>query len=98
MEMFKKVIEIPYKLSLKMAEHIPKWLMEKYAKLWQKKKDNPFTLNDYLKILKDEKKIALVVLSRLRKHGWMKVEFDPKDTRRRIYTLIDPKKVIEKIH
>lgn len=70
---------------------IPSWLERRYNFLWEKYHDGNFRFEDAAKILKDkiqdnEDQIN-VFLSKLRKKGLLKVEFDPEDARKRIYKL-----------
>lgn len=71
---------------------LPKWIMKRYLILWNKFRNNEFTFeeaNSLLATLKkpDNKKIVALFLAELRKSGWLIVNFDPLDTRRRIYRL-----------
>lgn len=70
---------------------LPKWLEERHSKLWEKFGDSGFKIEDAVEFLgKDsgvEKEEITVVLSELRKAGWLRVELDPEDARKRIYQL-----------
>jgi len=70
---------------------IPSWLDKRYKVLWESCKGSPFRFEDAARILKeknyDEQEQVNVLLSELRKAGMLKVDFDPKDARKRIYTL-----------
>lgn len=79
-----------------MTSNLPKWIIERYAKLWQKFKHNPFYYEDALSVL-NEKNALSVILSELRKSGWVEVKLDAQDTRKRIYILKDPEKAIKEI-
>lgn len=79
-----------------MTKNIPTWVMQRYAKLWKKFKDTPFNYEKALGVLK-EKETMSVVLSELRKAGWLEVKLDPNDTRRRIYILKNPERAINEI-
>ena len=79
-----------------MAENIPKWVMQRYAKLWKKFKDKPFNFEDELSVLQEKETIS-VVLSELRKAKWLDVKLDPHDTRKRIYVLKSPEKAIKEV-
>lgn len=72
-----------------------KWLSRRYEILWEQFKENPFSFEDAVKILKykinDSADQINVILSKLRKNGLIDVKFDPKDARKRIYTLIKSK-------
>ena len=74
---------------------LPKWIMKHYSKLWYKFKDKQFThqqAEDLLKITNTS-----IVLSRLKKYGWLKLELDPEDSRRRLYKLKDPAEVVKEM-
>lgn len=79
-----------------MTKNIPTWIMQRYAKLWHKLKNSPFNYEKALEILK-EKETLSVVLSELRKAGWIEVKLDPQDIRKRIYILKNPEKAINEI-
>ena len=79
-----------------MTKNIPKWIMQRYAKLWKKFKNKPFNYDDALSLL-NEKEALSVVLSELRKAEWLEVKLDPNDTRKRIYVLKNPEKAINEI-
>lgn len=77
---------------------IPKWLEKRYNILWDTYQDFPFRFEDATKILKekiqDSKDQINVFLSELRKKGWIRVEFDPVDARKRIYKLESREEII----
>jgi type I restriction enzyme M protein len=70
---------------------LPTWLEKRYKVLWEFSHDSPFRFEDASKILKekmhDSEEQINVFLSELRKKGWLEVEFDPDDARKRIYKL-----------
>jgi type I restriction enzyme M protein len=78
---------------------LPKWLEERHSKLWEKFGNRGFRIEDAVEFLgKDsgvEKDEVTVVLSELRKAGWLKVELDPDDARKRIYKLKSKKDIIK---
>ncbi len=81
-----------------MAETIPNWLMQRYAILFRKYKNKEFTFQEAMKTIKENDKIYMsMVLSELRKAGWLEIKINPDDARKRIYKLILPELVIEKI-
>ncbi len=77
------------------AEPLPKWMMRRYALLWRTFKNNKFTLDDCINKLKEDKKIVLVLISRLRSMGWLETELDKEDARRRFYKLKPLETVVE---
>lgn len=76
-----------------MVKHLPEWIMSRYSKLWLRFKTAPFTKKEAISILPKDSSIA-VLLSELRKSGWLQIEMDKKDARKTIYSLIDPEKAI----
>ena len=81
---------------------LPKWIMRRYLVLWRELKDERFEFDEAFKVLQklekpDDKKIVALFLSELRKAGWVTTELNPKDNRKRFYTLKDYQKVFEKV-
>jgi type I restriction enzyme M protein len=74
------------------------WIEKRYKDLWNSFQSSPFRFDDAAKILKekikDDERQVNVVLSELRKRGWLEVEFDPEDARRRIYKLKSSEEII----
>jgi hypothetical protein len=68
--------------------------MQRYARLWNKFKDEPFSHEQAVKFLKDKEQVVSVFLSDLKKAGWLEVNLNPKDTRIRLYKLKEPNKAI----
>ena len=71
---------------------LPKWIMKRYLLLWSELKDREFSFDDAERILSkmakpDSKKVVGLFLSELRKAGWVKVELNQADTRKRVYRL-----------
>ena len=74
---------------------LPKWIMKHYSKLWSKFKDKQFThqqAEDLLKITNTS-----IVLSRLKKFGWLNLTLDPEDSRKRLYKLKDPAEAVKEM-
>ena len=76
-----------------MVKHLPEWIMKRYAKLWKKFKDKEFTKEQAQKVLGGDTAIA-VVLSELRKSGWLEMKMSQEDARNTIYNLKDPTEAI----
>jgi len=81
-----------------MTKPMPKWLTRRYAQLWKKLKDKKFHYKDAKEILgeKDDKTLS-AVLSGIKREGWLEVEINQEDTRKRVYRLKPPEKAIEEI-
>ncbi|MBI4378711.1 MAG: SAM-dependent DNA methyltransferase [Nitrospinae bacterium] len=80
---------------------IPKWIEKRYRILWNLYQDKPFRFenaaNTLQEKIRDTEEQVNVILSELRKEGWLNVSFDPEDARKRIYTLKSSEEVISQI-
>jgi DNA-binding MarR family transcriptional regulator len=76
-----------------MTKHIPEWIMIRYSKLWSKLKEKDFTKVEALKILNSDNSTA-VLLSELKKAGWLEMKMSEEDARKTIYKLKDPTEAI----
>ena len=74
-----------------MIKHLPEWIMKRYAKLWSKFKEKEFTKEQAMKVLPKDSSVA-VLLSELRKAGWMEIKMSQEDARKTVYKLKDPTK------
>lgn len=72
-----------------MSKHLPEWIMKRYAKLWSKFKEKEFTKEQAMKILPKDSSVA-VMLSDLRKAGWIEMKMSQEDARKTIYKLKEP--------
>ena len=77
-------------------EVAPAWLVKRYMKLWDKFKDKEFSFEDAQKTLKEDNNFLSVVLSEMKKEGWITLELDPEDARKRLYRLIPLEEVMKK--
>jgi len=80
-----------------MTKPLPRWLMQRYAILWAKIKTDKFDFNTAKKILGDNDGVLNVALSELRKLGWLKVEFDPHDARKRVYNIVSLERAFKEL-
>lgn len=81
-----------------MTKALPKWLTERYSLLWKSFKNNEFDHDKAVKILKEKKeRLVSVVLSELKKYGWLTIKLHPEDSRKRIYRLKKPEDAILEI-
>ena len=79
-----------------MVNPVPKWVWRRYAKLWQKFKDKPFTFEQAKKELKFvDVNVVSVMFNELKTAGWLLVNLDAEDSRKRIYKLVNPVAVVE---
>lgn len=80
---------------------LPKWLERRYSILWDSFRASSFRMEDAVETLveknKDKKEDIAVFISELRKAGWLKVEFDPQDSRKRLYTLKSKEHIIAQL-
>lgn len=68
---------------------LPNWIEKRYKLLWQAKAENKFSFDDAVKICKPDKKpIVSIALSEMRRAGWLSVEINKEDTRKKFYTLV----------
>ena len=77
---------------------IPKWLERRYQSLSTRFSVNPFSFEEAVLVLSEKHHDAedevKVVLSELRKKGWLDVSLDPQDARKKIYKLKSTEEVI----
>jgi hypothetical protein len=84
------------------SQLLPKWLAGRYAVLLKVIDGEPFDFDKACKVLhkafpKDDERIIRLMLSQLRKAGWISVEFDKEDNRMRVYKLNDLRNVYTRI-
>ena len=77
-------------------ETTPAWLVKRYMKLWNKFKDKTFSFDEAKKTLGEDNKFLSVVLSEMKKEGWLSLELDLKDARKRVYKLRSLEEVMSK--
>ena len=81
-----------------MAKPIPKWVQERVSKLYKEYDNQELSFEMIKNVLTlDDRNTISVFLNELRKAGWMEVKLNPKDSRKRIYALKDPKKIMMEI-
>jgi hypothetical protein len=81
-----------------MAEPLPKWLMSRYAVLWKAHHTHEFSHDDASYALQDERReLVSVILSGLKRHGWLAMRLDPFDSRKRLYSIKDPRRVVNEL-
>lgn len=71
---------------------LPNWIEMRYAILWKAKGEEKFNFDEAFDLLKKDKKdkkpIVSIALSEMRRAGWLSVETNKKDTRKRFYKLV----------
>ena len=81
-----------------MIKPIPKWEQKKYAVLWSKFARKPFTNNEAREVLKEKNEHNIsVFFYNLKKSGWIDIERNEEDKRKKIYKLNEPNAIIEKM-
>ena len=81
-----------------MTKPLPKWLTERYSLLWKTFKEKEFDHDEATSVLKEKKeRLVSVVLSDLKRHGWLTITLHPDDSRKRIYRLKNPEAAIQEI-
>ena len=80
-----------------MTSPLPRWLMLRYAKLWRAFGESEFTFSQAGDVLSEGSHRLSVVLSELKRRGWLTVSIDPSDSRRRIYKLRNPTECVEEL-
>jgi len=83
------------------SKPVPKWILMRYAKLWRIFGTNYFNKKDAVEALTENnihlskrKALISVVLSDLKKAGWLTMMIDPVDGRCNISRLRDPVDII----
>ena len=71
--------------------------MQRYSLLWVKFKDKEFNHEQATKTLPDDERMVSVILSEIRKAGWLEMRLDPEDARKRLYRLKSPEEVVKEI-
>ena len=78
-----------------MSKPIPKWLQVRYAALWKAFRQQEFPHDAARDVLREaNERLVSVVLSALKRTGWLTIGLDPGDSRKRRYTLKDPLTVV----
>lgn len=76
-----------------MTDPLPKWIMKKYSILWRTFKDEEFNHDQASEALHEEK-MTSIILSDLKRAGWLDIKLHPRDSRKRIYSLKHPEQAI----
>ena len=81
-----------------MTSPMPKWIMRRYSVLWRAFAKRNFDFTQAVELLHEQnERLVSVVLSDLKKYGWMTITLDPNDSRKRIYTLKSPQQSIAEL-
>jgi hypothetical protein len=82
-------------MAVQTAKPLPKWVMQRYSKLWQKCREKEFEHEQAVQVV--GQKHASIILSHLKKNGWMTISLHPEDSRKRIYLLKSPAQAVEEM-
>lgn len=74
---------------------LPKWLMKRYAMLWQAFGEKEFQHSEACHALQNDREFVSLILSDLKKAQWLEVRINPQDSRKRVYRLISPEQAVE---
>lgn len=80
-----------------MVNPLPKWLQLRYASLWREFNDDEFTFEQAKKLLGDSEETLNVVISEMKKAGFIEMSINSEDKRKRLYKLISPDEMIENL-
>ena len=87
---------------IKPESNIPKWVESRYRVLWDKFKEEPFRVEEAEKVLEENRIENLqginMLISELKKVGWLTIELDPKDSRKKNYRLKSKENIIKDIY
>ena len=72
--------------------------MKRYAKLWKAFASRDFSFEKAINALEEEDdRVIGLVLSELRKAGWISVKQDPNNSRKRLYQLKQPNEAVKEM-
>ena len=81
-----------------MSKVLPKWLMVRYVILLRAFEKSEFSHDDAAYTLQDKNPgLTSVVLSSLKRAGWLMMRLDPSDSRKRIYSLKSPERAVHEL-
>lgn len=83
-----------------MLRYLPKWIIRRAKVLWNSFESRQFTFSEAEKALEgDDSRMVAVVLSELKRSGWLNVRADPDNPRKKRYRFAHPDtmKAFEKI-
>jgi len=74
-----------------MVKPLPKWVMQKYSELWVHFGEKQFEHPEAADIIQEN---TSVLISHMRKNGWLTIQLHPEDSRKRVYKLKSPEQAI----
>jgi hypothetical protein len=77
---------------------IAKYIQEVFSTIWKKYGSEELSKSKIVKLFpKYNKQVLRNYLSKAVKSGWIKIEVDQKDKKRRIYTLREPNEIMKEL-
>jgi len=82
-----------------MTHTLPRWIQRRYAVLYQEYHQDTFTFEDAKETIdvKSGSNVLSVFLCDLFRYGWLEIELDKRDRRKRVYQLKSPNQAFEEI-
>jgi len=81
-----------------MAKPIPKWVQERLSRLWKKYGREEMTFEMIQKVLAmDDRNTISAFLNELKVAGWIEIKLSKEDTRKRVYIIKEPNKIMMEI-
>jgi DNA-binding MarR family transcriptional regulator len=80
-----------------MVRSLPKNLLEKFARLYAEKGTSEFRFQEAEEILGETEKYIGQILPNLVKAGWLEKKVDPEDNRRKIYRIVNPNRILQRL-
>jgi len=84
-----------------MLRYLPKWIMRRAKVLWSSFESRKFTFSEAEKALEgDDSRMVAVILSELKRAGWLHASADPDNPRKKLYQFTQPDimREVVKIH
>ena len=79
-----------------MLQYLPKWILRRGKVLWEKFGDRKFTFDQAKDILEDDdSRMVAVVLSELKRSGWLNISSKPDNARIKMYSFSHPETMKE---
>jgi len=82
--------------KLPMTHPLPKWIMQRYSTLWNRFGEREFSYDEASRSLNETNAVS-VLLSGLKRAGWLETRLNPKDSRKRIYKLKSPEQAVREM-
>ncbi|NLE26529.1 MarR family transcriptional regulator [Methanoculleus horonobensis] len=80
-----------------MVSSLPRNLLEKFARLYAERGTSEFRFQEAEEILGETEKYVGQILPNLVRAGWLEKKVDPEDSRRKIYRVVDPNRILQRL-